>query len=127
MGRGIAGLLLAVTLVSASCKLRDKLQGGLPPPEDSDRKFDIWQGRWTGPEGTFLVLERKGSVYSILIHSLDGTGTYEGKRVDDHIEFLRNGTREALRQGDGQATGMKWLLDKKSCLVIKQGEGFCRD
>jgi hypothetical protein len=34
---------------------------------------------------------------------------------------------ESIHAGNGEDTGMKWLLDKKNCLIIKYGEGFCRD
>jgi hypothetical protein len=45
----------------------------------------------------------------------------------DRIEFERDGKRESVRAGSGKETGMKWLLEKKDCLIIKTGEGFCRD
>lgn len=86
-----------------------------------------WLGQWTGPEGTLLWLARKGAGYQIKIQSLDGPNTYEGQAVGDHIEFQRNGVTESIHAGSGIDTGMKWLADKKDCLVIRQSEGFCRD
>lgn len=88
---------------------------------------DQWLGRWTGPEGTFLEISRAGNGYTILIQSLDGPATYEGAAVGDELKFQRNLKVEALRATNGSETGMKWLLDKKDCLTIKVGEGFCRD
>ncbi len=35
--------------------------------------------------------------------------------------------RLSYPRGERERTGMKWLLEKRNCLVIKQGEGFCRD
>ena len=43
------------------------------------------------------------------------------------LEFERDGVQETVRAGDGDATGMKWLAGRKDCLVVKAGEGYCRD
>jgi uncharacterized protein YecT (DUF1311 family) len=88
---------------------------------------DKWPGKWIGPEGTYLLISKNGDKYTIEIHSLDGPATYEGTSADDHIEFQRDGKTQAIRAGSGEETGMKWLLDKKNCLIIRTGEGFCRD
>jgi hypothetical protein len=79
-----------------------------------------WLGKWIGPEGTFLVLAKNGSKYVVEIHSLDGAATYEGTSAGDRIEFQRGGKTESIHAGSGQETGMKWLLDKKNCLIIQQ-------
>lgn len=42
-------------------------------------------------------------------------------------EVERNGHTESIRAAGGGETGMKWLLDKKNCLTLQAGEGFCRD
>lgn len=86
-----------------------------------------WLGRWTGPEGTFLQLEAKGSGYAITLQSLDGPAQYEGTAAGDHISFERGGTTETIRASDGKGTGMKWLQEKTDCLTIRPGEGFCRN
>jgi pimeloyl-ACP methyl ester carboxylesterase len=88
--------------------------------------FDDWLGRWTGPEGTYLDLTRRGAGYAVTIQSLDGSATYEGRAVQDHIEFRRAGRTESIRATNGADTGMKWLLDKARCLTIRKGEGYCR-
>jgi hypothetical protein len=88
---------------------------------------DQWLGKWIGPEGTYLLLSNHGAGYLVEINSLDGLATYEGTSVGDHIDFQRNGKTESIRAGSGQETGMKWLLDKKNCLIIRTGEGFCRE
>jgi hypothetical protein len=117
---------VAAALLTAGCRTG-------PPPQPKETltpsviPTDAWLGRWTGPEGTYLVLSKNGDRYSVLIQSLDGPATYVGIRAADHIEFQRNGLIESIRAGNGQATGMKWLLEKNDCLVIKTGEGFCRD
>jgi hypothetical protein len=89
--------------------------------------IDQWLGKWIGPEGTFLVLSKNAGKYIVEIHSLDGPAIYEGISAGDRIEFHRNGKTESVHAGNGKDTGMKWLLDKKDCLIIKTGEGFCRD
>lgn len=86
-----------------------------------------WLGQWVGPEGTLLLLTRNSEGYEIKIQSLDGPNTYAGKAVSDHLEFQRNGVLESIHAGTGADTGMKWLAEKKHCLVIRQSEGFCRD
>lgn len=89
---------------------------------------DAWLGQWTGPEGTLLLLEpREGGGYLVTIQSLDGRESYPGDAAGPGIVFERNGVTERIRVGSGKATGMKWLADKSNCLVIKAGEGFCRD
>lgn len=65
--------------------------------------------------------------YQVRIQSLDGPATYDAVAIEDRVEFQRNGTTETIRATSGAETGMKWLLDKKDCLTIKSGEGFCRD
>ncbi|MES2681883.1 MAG: hypothetical protein V4650_00040 [Pseudomonadota bacterium] len=57
----------------------------------------------------------------------DGAKAYEGRSKLDHITFERDGKAESIRAGTGADTGMKWLAEKKDCLVIQPGEGFCRD
>lgn len=99
------------------------------PAASAPRTADAWLGRWIGPEGTFVDLSARtgGAGYSVTIQSLDGPATYEGRAVEGGIAFERAGQTETLRATDGQATGMKWLLDKKNCLTVRTGEGFCRD
>jgi hypothetical protein len=96
-------------------------------PAAAKHVTDQWVGKWIGPEGTYLVLSKKGDKYVVEIHSLDGPATYEGISAGDGIEFQRNGKAESIHAGNGRETGMKWLLDKKNCLIIRTGEGFCRD
>ena len=88
---------------------------------------DDWLGRWNGPEGTYLDIAGANGTYQITVKDLDRARTFNGSGVDDGIEFRRDGASEMLRATDGDATGMKWLAGKKSCLTIKPGEGYCRD
>jgi hypothetical protein len=88
---------------------------------------DKWIGRWSAPEGTYLELSKSGDKYVIQIKDLDKLHGYEGISTGERISFERNGKTETISAGTGQQTGMKWLLDKKDCWVIRSGEGYCRD
>ena len=97
------------------------------PAASASNVTDKWLGQWNGPEGTYLLLAKSGDQYVVKIQSLDGPTTYEGVAAGDRIEFKRDGKIESIRAGSGKETGMKWLLEKKDCLIIKEGEGFCRE
>ncbi len=98
------------------------------PPATGRSITDTWLGKWTGPEGTWLTIEnRDNGKYLITIQSLDSLATYEGTPAGYRIKFERSGQAEAIRAGTGKDTGMKYLLDKTTCLYIKEGEGFCKD
>jgi hypothetical protein len=88
---------------------------------------DRWLGRWNGPEGTFLQVSRTGDRYLLEIRNLDDSKTFDGFAAGNRIRFVRDGATEYISAGDGRSTGMKWLLDKKDCLLTKPGEGWCRD
>jgi copper homeostasis protein (lipoprotein) len=98
-----------------------------PLKADARRTVQSWMGKWIGPEGTYLILSKSKSGYLVKIRSLDGMQTFKGRLAGERIRFTRAGKAEHIRAGTGMDTGMKWLLDKKDCLVIKTGEGFCRD
>jgi hypothetical protein len=128
-------LLVLMTVAIVGCESRvqpaNSPSGTMPSfnskPAAPNNVMDQWLGKWIGPEGTFLVLAKNSNQYVVEIHSLDGAATYEGTVVGDRIEFHRGGKSESIHAGNGQDTGMKWLLDKKNCLIIRTGEGFCRD
>jgi hypothetical protein len=85
-------------------------------------------GKWTGPEGTYLDIQRDGEEYKITIANLDGPQTYPATAIDEGISFERGGKTETIRSTDGEGTGMKYLAEKVDCVVVTAGsEGFCRD
>jgi hypothetical protein len=100
---------------------------GAPLSVSSTEATDRWLGRWDGVEGTYLRLAKNGDKYAVEIRDLDGPKTFEGFGDGNRIRFTRDGKTEFISAGDGQATGMKWLADKKNCLLTKTGEGWCRD
>jgi len=99
----------------------------ITPANASAPRTDEWLGKWTGPEGTHLDLSGGHGKYEVTVQNLDGPRKFEGRYTDGGIEFDRDGTREVIRATDGAGTGMKWLTDKKNCLTVRLGEGYCRD
>ncbi|MEO7917573.1 MAG: hypothetical protein ABIR16_08000 [Dokdonella sp.] len=100
-----------------------------PPATDSGAASatDQWLGTWAGPEGTFLKLDGGNGIYQVTIQDLDGPKTWEGHVEDGRIRFERNGVSESIHAGNGEETGMKWFADEKNCLIVRSGEGFCRN
>ncbi len=86
-------------------------------------------GRWTGVEGMYLVVTdpRQGDVTLEMQYDLDHKGSYPGTVTPDGIRFQRGEETLLLRPGDGDATGLKWLAGKQDCLIVRAGEGYCRD
>ena len=119
--------LFIAAALTAGCEAQNQPPTANPVPSAAPRKIDEWIGRWNGPEGTYLEISKSGDTYEIQIKDLDKVQTYRGTATSDGISFERNGKAETIRSGKGEQTGMKWLLDKKNCLVIRYGEGYCRD
>jgi len=141
-----SGLMLLCALTLTACKDQPPAPAAAPPaasaPVASPQAeaqveaqgkpvaaagVDAWLGKWTGPEGTWLQIEGSGGNYVVTIRNLDSTIRYPATSVLDEIRFDRAGAMATIRATDGAATGMKWLADKKNCLTIKTGEGYCRD
>ncbi len=98
-----------------------------PPTTSTAPAVDQWLGKWNGPEGTFLQLAGGNGTYEVTIQNLDGPRTFKATAAGDRFEFERDGVRESVRASNGAETGMKWLSEKKDCLTVKAGEGYCRD
>lgn len=95
---------------------------------------DKWVGKWIGVEGLNLTIAKDDSIgrghYILTMQyglDADDSGTFKGEAAEDGITFTRPDGPQLLRAGDGAATGLKWLADKKDCLVVDTGEGYCRD
>jgi hypothetical protein len=122
--------IIAIVILMTACQDRNQSPAGPSPPvpaASATNVTDKWLGQWNGPEGTYLLLSKRGNQYVVRIESLDGPATYEGVAAGDRIEFKRDGKSESIHAGSGKETGMKWLLEKRECLIIKEGEGFCRE
>lgn len=85
-------------------------------------------GKWTGPEGTSLTITPSGAAnaYKVTVQNLDGPRDFPGTATADGITFTRDGKSLTIHHGTGADTGMKWLADKKDCLVVDANEGYCR-
>ncbi|PTY36204.1 hypothetical protein BGP77_02515 [Saccharospirillum sp. MSK14-1] len=92
------------------------------PPPLSD-----WQGRWWGPEGTYLDIAGGPEQFQLTIASLDGPVDYIGVAQGDQILFDLNDESATIYATDGEGTGMKWLVDNEHCLKVEPGDGYCRD
>lgn len=114
----VAGATLAAML--SGC-------GGSTPTSTPEAPPASWNGRWTGPEGTFLEIEGDPAGYRITIRNLDGPRTFPGSAAGTQIQFERDGVKEVIRATNGADTGMKWLAEKSDCLTVRAGEGYCRD
>jgi hypothetical protein len=119
--------LFIAAAAAAGCQPQNQPLTPSLAPDAAPRKIDEWIGRWNGPEGTYLEISKSGDSYEIRIKDLDKVQTSPGTAAGDTISFEGNGKAETIRSGNGERTGMKWLLDKKNCLVIRYGEGYCRD
>ena len=90
---------------------------------------DAWIGKWIGVEGLVLDIQPAGEAgkYILSVTLLDGTKSYDGTAEGAIIRFTRDGRPESIRAATGNETGLKWLAGKQNCLMIREGEGFCRD
>ncbi|WP_277374000.1 hypothetical protein [Pseudomonas sp. AA-38] len=111
---------LAVLMACAACS-------STPERTTAGAVTDGWLGRWNGPEGTYLEITGTPDDYRLTIANLDGPRRFVGRAQGAKIVFVRDGVVESLTASDGEATGMKWLLDKHNCLTVRSGEGYCRD
>ena len=131
-GLGAVLMLLAACKPSAPAAERQATAAGKPNPLAATIAAQAkmpkdWQGDWAGPEGTRMTLRATGPKVQVDFLTLDGPRQFYGEWRGDHIVFSRSAEPETIRRGDGEATGMKWLAEKKNCLVIQSGEGYCRD
>jgi hypothetical protein len=85
-----------------------------------------WVGRWQGPEGTYLEITGGPGTYSVTVRNLDGPRSFDAKAGTGTLIFERDGVLETIHAGSGPETGMKWLADRRDCLIVKTGEGYCR-
>ncbi|WP_431046409.1 hypothetical protein [Roseateles sp. L2-2] len=98
------------------------------PAASTPDPAQAWLGRWNGPEGTYLQLDAAGEGrYEVRIKDLDAERKFEGVGKDGTVQFERDGKQESIKATNGDATGMKWLAGKSTCLTVHVGEGYCRD
>lgn len=88
-----------------------------------------WAGKWVGVEGTYVeITPTADGSYALTMQSdLDTVGTYTGTDADGGIAFERGGQQLLLKAASGDQTGLKYLAGKSDCLMVAEGEGYCRD
>ena len=98
-------------------------------PANGPHRFESWAGKWTGVEGMYLTITpTEPGKYKLEMQSdLDTKGTYDGSDSEHGIRFARGAEALSLHRGNGAETGLKYLADKTECLIVKEGEGYCRD
>jgi len=137
---GVALLLVLSTMLIVGCESKREVPASSPASQTNtdnapakaspDVRATIpesWLGKWDGPEGTFLQVSKANDKYQVTIQNLDGPRTFDATPADGKLHFVRDGQSESIHSGNGEDAGMKWLLDKKNCLVVRKGEGFCRE
>lgn len=132
-----AAALLAALLVAACKPAADTGAQAAPTPAAAATapaataapSYAGWVGKWTGPEGLFVTIADAGEGrYDLEMQSdLDTRGSYTGTATAEGIAFERGGEIRVLRKATGAETGLKWLADKQDCLMVVEGEGYCRD
>lgn len=98
-------------------------------PATAPHRFASWAGKWTGVEGMYATITTaEPGKYKLEMQSdLDTKGTYDGEDSEHGIKFKRGSEELSLHRGSGDETGLKYLAGKKECLIVKTGEGYCRD
>jgi hypothetical protein len=119
-------LLTVLTASAALSACSGKVQAPAAQPQAVQGATRLL-GQWNGPEGSYIQIGGANGKYAITIRNLDGPRTFQGSGAGDTVSFARDGKQHTIRPSDGAATGMKWLADKKNCVTIEPGEGYCRD
>lgn len=88
-----------------------------------------WAGKWIGVEGMFVeITPTANGGFSLTMQSdLETLGTYVGTDTQGGIAFERGGQQLLLKPATGDETGLKYLAGKSNCLMVAEGEGYCRD
>jgi hypothetical protein len=89
-----------------------------------------WLGRWQGVQGNYLVVSRGKDPEDYVLemqYSPDDKGTFAGIGAGEGISFTRPDGVHMLREAKGEATGVAKLAGKQHCLMVRDGEAYCRD
>lgn len=87
-----------------------------------------WKGKWIGVEGMYInITPAAPGNYDIeMQYDTENLVRVNGIDKDGVIAFQRNGDEFTLRPSIGDQIGLKWLDGKKNCLMVQDGEGYCR-
>ena len=127
----ISCLLISACKKVEEVPVADATEAVTVPEQTVTAIIDVadWAGKWTGPEGLYVIVTpgTEGKIALEMQSDLDTKGSYEGTATADGISFKRGDEMLTLKQATGDQTGLKYLAGKKNCLMVKSGEGFCRD
>lgn len=109
--------------------IADEAAAGETDPATAPHRFASWAGKWTGVEGMFVTITpgEPGKYKLEMQWGTDPGGSFDGTDSEHGIKFKRGNEDLSLRRGNGDETGLKYLAGKKECLIVKDGEGYCRD
>jgi len=118
--------LFIAAALTAGCEAQNQPPTPSLAANAAPRKIDEWIGRWNGP-GRNLSGNLEKWRHLRNPDQGFGQGANLPRNRDERRYFIREKRKaETIRSGNGEQTGMKWLLDKKNCLVTRYGEGYCR-
>lgn len=118
--------ILAAVLLAGCSRAPSPAPQPRPTPSAMVAARDL-TGRWTGVEGMVLDVKREAERYLLTMqYDLDHRGTFPAQARGDALVFERDGRQLTLRPTNGTATGLRYLADKKDCLTVAPGEGYCR-
>ena len=127
----ISCLLISACKKVEEVPVADATEAVTVPEQTVTAMVDVadWAGKWTGPEGLYVIVTpgTEGKIALEMQSDLDTKGSYEGTATADGVSFKRGDEMLMLKQATGDQTGLKYLAGKKNCLMVKSGEGFCRD
>lgn len=99
-----------------------------PAPSRPSHAHANWKGKWIGVEGMYInITPSSPGNYDIeMQYDLDNLVRVNGIDSGGVIAFQRNGQAFTLRPSNGDQIGLKWLDGQKNCLMVQDGEGYCR-
>ena len=85
-------------------------------------------GKWDGADGAYVIVDAKKGDDVALDMRWDGDkiGAFDGTVTPRGISFIRAGKPLTLTPTTGGATGVDALSGKQDCLMVTQGEAYCR-
>lgn len=102
-----------------------------PPAATTSYAHSDFVGDWFGPEGLFanVALAGPGEYHLRIAGDLDAPAEgyeHHGRDAQGGIAFVRNGQSLLLKRATGDETGLRYLEGETDCLMVQDGEGFCR-
>jgi hypothetical protein len=108
--------------VSTEAERASAIQNGSTPTAAK------YLGKWDGADGSYVIIDAKKGDDVALDMRWDGDkiGAFDGTVTPRGISFIRAGKPLTLTPATGGATGVAALSGKQDCLMVAQGEAYCR-